>query len=268
MANSCAVAAGSSASLAATPVLPWLRAARPAHPQAAAAQAALAGWDGRMSADSAAPLIHWAWLRHLTRALFVDELGAEDFERLFGPRTFFDAVLGVIERGDAWWCDDKTTPAVETCAAISTQAMAAALDELTQRFGPDVSAWRWGPAHASVAEHRPFSRVKALARVFELRVPVGGDSYTVNATRVTLKPHPTTGELYLNEHGASMRALYDVANPAQSRVMHSSGQSGLPWSSRYRSFLQRWAGVDHVPLWPAAGEATAGGTLVLKPDGR
>jgi hypothetical protein len=50
--------------------------------------------------------------------------------------------------------------------------------------------------------------------------------------------------------------------------MHSSGQSGLPWSSRYRSFLQRWAGVDHVPLWPAAGEATAGGTLVLKPDGR
>ena len=255
-------------SLAVAPVLPWLRAARPEHPLAAAAQAALAGWDGRMAADSAAPLIHWAWLRQLTRALFVDEVGAEDFERLFGPRTFFDAVLGVIERDDAWWCDDKTTPAVESCGAISARAMAAALDELTQRFGPDVAAWRWGPAHASVAEHRPFSRVKALARVFELRVPVGGDTYTVNATRVTLKPHPTTGELYLNEHGASLRALYDVANPARSRVMHGSGQSGLPWSPHYRSFLPRWAGVDYVPLWPEGADATAGGTLVLKPGGR
>jgi penicillin amidase len=255
-------------SLAVAPVLAWLRAARPEHPQAAAAQAALAAWDGRMSADSAAPLIHWAWLRQLTRALFVDEVGAEDFERLFGPRTFFDAVLGVIERDDAWWCDDKTTPAVETCAALSTRAMAAALDELAQRFGPDVPAWRWGPAHATVAEHRPFSRVKALARVFELRVPVGGDTYTVNATRVTLKPHPSTGELYLNEHGASMRALYDLANPAQSRVMHSSGQSGLPWTTHYRSFLQRWAGVEYVPLWPEGADATAGGALVLKPGGR
>jgi len=254
-------------SLAVAPLLPWLRAARPGHPLAGAAQGVLAGWDGRMAADSAAPLIHWAWLRHLTRALFADEAGAEDFERLFGPRTFFDAVLGVVARNDAWWCDDKGTPAAETCAEISNRAMAAALDELSQRFGPDVAAWRWGRAHAAVGEHRPFSRVAALARWFELRVPVGGDSYTVNATRVSLKPHPAGGELYLNEHGPGLRALYDVAELSNSRVMHSTGQSGLPWATHYRSFVQRWAGVDYVPLWTAGADETAGGTLVLKPAG-
>jgi penicillin amidase len=50
--------------------------------------------------------------------------------------------------------------------------------------------------------------------------------------------------------------------------MHSSGQSGLPWSAHYRSFLPRWAGVDYVPLWPEGPNATAGGTLVLKPGAR
>ncbi|MFX4435537.1 penicillin acylase family protein, partial [Acinetobacter baumannii] len=90
---------------------------------------------------------------------------------------------------------------VETCAQQSAQALRSALDELQGSLGPDVSAWRWGRLHVARAEHRPFSSVPVLARWFELRAPVGGDSYTINVSRVGLTPDATTGELYLDEHG-------------------------------------------------------------------
>ena len=50
-----------------------------------------------------------------------------------------------------------------------------ALDELQALQGPDVAAWQWGKAHVARSEHRPFSRVKPLARWFEVRTPVGGE---------------------------------------------------------------------------------------------
>lgn len=257
---------GDQKSLAAQSLLPWMLRARPNHALTAAAQAQLAGWDGTMDADRAAPLIHWAWVRQLTRALLADEFGDEKaFARSFPARSFRDAVEGILARRDAWWCDDKSTPAVETCEDISARAMAAALDELSARHGADPSRWRWGDAHQAVSEHRPFSKVRALARVFELRTPVGGDTYTVNVSRVVLRPDAATGELYLNDHGPSLRALYDLADPRQSRVMHSSGQSGLPWSARYRAFVDSWTRVEYVPLWTEAADAAHGGTLVLRP---
>jgi penicillin amidase len=108
--------------------------------------------------------------------------------------------------------------------------------------------------------------VKALAGWFELRAPVGGDSYTVNVSRVSLKPDATTGEFYLDEHGPSLRGLYDLADRSRSRVIHSSGQSGIPWSPLYRGFAQRWRQVQGVPLFAPAGEAPAH-ELLLKPGG-
>jgi penicillin G amidase len=236
-------------------LLPWLQRAQSTHVLAAAAHEALAGFSGEMSADRAAPLVFWAWSRQMTRAVFMDELGgAQTFERVLGARSFRDALEGVLERNDAWWCDDKTTAAVvETCAMLADTALTRALDELQQRFGSEVSQWRWGAAHQARSEHRPFSRIKALAPLFELRAATGGDSYTLNAGRVSVKPDAVTGELYLNEHAASMRAIYDLGDPAQSRFMHSSGQSGLPWVRQYRDFARSWARVEYLPLWPAAG---------------
>jgi penicillin amidase len=238
-------------SLAAQQILPWLQRAKSDHPLAPAALAALKDFNGEMRADRAAPLIFWAWARALTRAVFVDELGGEGtFERVLGARTFRDALEGVLERNDAWWCDDKrTSGVVETCAMLSDIAFTRALDELRSRFGADVSKWRWGDAHVARSEHRPFSRIKALAPLFEIRTPSGGDTYTINVGRVSVKPDATTGELYLNEHAASLRALYDIGDVSQSRFMHSTGQSGLPWSAHYRDFARPWADVAYVPLW-------------------
>ena len=141
------------------------------------------------------------------------------------------------------------------------RAFGAALDELQAAQGTDVARWRWGESHIARSEHRPFSRVKALAPWFELRSAVGGDTYTVNVARVNMKPDPTTGEFYLDEHGPSLRALYDVGDPSQSRVMQSTGQSGIVFSPLYRSFVEPWTRVDYVPLWGGKTEHT----LTLQP---
>jgi penicillin amidase len=246
-------------SLATVRLLPFIRKAKSAHALAAAAQQQLVGFDGTMAADKAAPLIVWAWARQLAQGVFADEIGAELWER--SARGYRDALEGVLERNDAWWCDDKSTPAAETCEQQIDAAFTRALDELQAAQGPEVATWQWGRAHVARSEHRPFSRVKPLARWFELRSPVGGDTYTVNVSRVSLRPDSSTGELYLDEHGPSLRALYDLGDPSQSRFMHSSGQSGIPFSLQYRSFVERWAKVEYVPMWGGQTQ----GTLVLTP---
>ncbi len=250
-------------SLAAAKVLPWLMKAQSKHPLAEAAKKELQGFDGTMAADKAAPLIYWAWARALTQLVFADELGAAMYERTIGGRTFRDALEGVLARNDAWWCDDKSTPVAETCEQRNDLAFTRALDELQALQGPEPAQWKWGQAHQARSEHRPFSRVKALAALFESRTPVGGDTYTVNVSRVNFKADATTGEFYLDEHGPSLRALYDVGDLKNSKVMHSTGQSGVLFSPLYRSFVKPWAQVDYVPLWPQTAPTN---TLVLKPQ--
>ncbi|MFY9514022.1 MAG: penicillin acylase family protein [Rubrivivax sp.] len=251
-------------SLAAAPLLPWLLKAQSPHPLATAALAQLQGFDGTMAAERAAPLIFWAWTRQLTQGVFEDDLGPALWQRLAG-RSFRDALEGVLARNDASWCNDRRTPAAETCAVQSNAALGRALDELQARFGSDVARWRWGDAHVARSEHRPFSRVPLLARWFELRAPVGGDTHTVNVSRVGLKPDATTGELYLDEHGPSLRAIYDLDDPQRSRFMHSTGQSGIVFSPLYRSWVQAWAQVDYQPLWGSGGAPAQ--TLVVQPGG-
>ena len=249
-------------SLAVEPLLPWLRKARPAHPLLPVVAAEIESFDGTMDAGRIAPLIFWSWARQLTLGVFSDEVGETLLPRTLGTRSFRDALEGVLARNDSWWCDDKRTPAVETCEQQNTRALGRALDELELRYGADPSNWIWGRAHQARSEHRPFSRVPVLKDLFELRTPVGGDTYTVNVSRVSLRPDATTGELFLDEHGPSMRALYDLGDPARSRVMFSSGQSGIVFSPRYRSFVKPWAAVQYRPLWSAAPPAA---TLQLVP---
>jgi len=251
-------------SMAALKLLPFAQAAHSVHPLAEAAQKRLQAFDGGMSADGAAPLILSAWVRHLTRAIFEDDLGPVLYQRQLGQRSFRDALEAVLARGQTEWCDDLRTERVETCDMQIDAAMTAALDEIARSQGREVSAWRWGRAHQARSEHRPFSQVGALSRLFELRVPVGGDAYTVNAARPTLRADLKTGEVDLNEHGPSLRALYDLNDPRRSRFIQSTGQSGLPFSRHHADLMRLWAEGGYVPLW-ANEQSAAQPLLTLTP---
>ncbi len=89
---------------------------------------------------------------------------------------FFRNVLMGEDNADIW-CDDTATEAMEDCAAILERSLSLAVAELEQRYGSDRNDWLWGPIHTAVSDHNPMTNVPVLKDLFDLDVPVGGDSY-------------------------------------------------------------------------------------------
>ncbi|MEJ7929253.1 penicillin acylase family protein [Ramlibacter sp. AN1015] len=228
-------------SLATRRLLPVLQATTGTHPLAAAARKQLQGFDGDMRADGAAPLIFAVWADELTRALVVPRLGQARFDALYGKRSFRAGLESMLEdpQAGAWWC------APQGCAAQSAAALDRALERIASEHGREVAAWRWGAAHPALSTHRPFGNVAALARWFDVRVPTGGDAWTVNVGQYA----PNNALLpFANRHAASLRALYDLADLERSQFIYQTGQSGLVFSPRYRDMSDAWAQVQYRPL--------------------
>ena len=224
---------------AALRLLPHLRAARSTHPLAARAQALLRDFDGDMRADRAAPLIVAAWADELTRGLVAPRVGAARFAATYGRRDFRAAIEGILERGDAWWCQPLD------CEGQAAAALDRALDRLAARYGHAPERWQWGAAHPALSAHRPFGGVPALARWFDVSVPSPGDPYTVNVGQYNAAE---AREPFASRHAPSLRALYDLQDPERSLFIYQTGQSGLVFSPRYRDMAQAWATGHYRPL--------------------
>ncbi|MDP3311684.1 MAG: penicillin acylase family protein, partial [Polaromonas sp.] len=224
---------------ATTRLLPFLQKTTSQHALAAEAQAQLAGFDGVMRADSAAPLIFSVWVDELTRGVIGGKLGEARLKSMYGKRHFRSAIEEMMERDDKAWCG------AAGCAAQSTAALDRALTALQATRGGQPATWKWGDAHQALSAHRPFSNVPALARFFDVSVPTGGDSFTVNVGQYW----PNDAKFpFANRHAASLRAVYDLADLEKSQFIYQTGQSGLVFSSRYRDMSASWVGVAYRPL--------------------
>jgi penicillin G amidase len=219
--------------------------------------AKLAAWDGAMAAERSEPLIMMAWWREFTRALYADELG-EAFRGSWAARAVF---VNNVLSGQSHWCDNVRTAPVETCERLLSDSLEKALEDLRRRYGDD---WKWGEAHVARHRHRPFTREPWLARVFDIRVPSGGDAYTVNAGAVDFSDE---AEPFANRHAPSLRAISDLADPQASVFIHSGGQSGNPLSAHYRNFAAAWARGEYAPMITERRRLEAEGVqrLVLSP---
>lgn len=245
-------------------ILPLLLKAKAASTEAQQVLQQLGRWDTNMTVAGAEPLIVSAWLRELGRLIYADELG-DLFNAEWAHRAEFMQHVLADTGGQGHWCDDVNTPAKETCAELLPKALELALADLKRRYGDDRSRWRWGDAHFALSEHRPFGRQPLLARLFDIRVPSPGDTYTVDVGRNTLSNET---EPFASRHAASLRAIYDLAEPDKSVYIHSTGQSGNLLSPLYRNFAARWARVEYIPMSMRRADAEAGelGTLRLKPQ--
>jgi penicillin G amidase len=203
----------------------------------------LTTWDANMRADRPEPLIFTAWVRETVRALYRDDLGAV-FDRYFDTRA--PALIRLLEGKASGrdWCNDRTTPGRESCGAMLAAALNRALGDLEMRYGADRSKWRWGPVHYAHGEHRPFSSVEWLARYFNVEVPTPGGNYTLNRGKMDFELEPP----FANRHASSYRGIYDLADLERSLYIHTTGQSGNPFSPYYRSFAERWAKVDYIEI--------------------
>jgi penicillin amidase len=230
-------------SLAAQKLLPTIQSVQSDQPMAAAVQAQLKGFDGKMSKDTIAGTIVNLWADELTRSVLADKLGADKLKNLYGKRQFRQGLEEIIAadsgKGNKAWC------APQSCTERYAAAFDATLNKLGDLYGKDVSLWRWGKIHLALSSHKPFSSVPVLKNFFTVSVPSVGDPYT-----------PNVGQYYLNEidrpfasrHAASLRAVYDLSDLENSQYIYQTGQSGLVFSSRYKDMAQDWSNTKFRKL--------------------
>ena len=251
---------GDTLSRLAVELLPTALAAHPSTGEGRQAHDLLVGWKGDMTIDSAAPLVFTAWYRELTRLVYEDELG-DLFRDSWDLRGAFMISVMKGEGGYARWCDDVRTKNLETCATMAARAFDLAAGELAKRFGAP-SEWRWGRAHTAAGDHRPFSFVPVVKRLFSITPETPGDSFTVNVGGITIRDPERP---FVNRHAASLRAIYDLANLERSVFMQSTGQSGNVLSPWYSSFADRWARVEYITIPTRRESISPAYTLTLKP---
>jgi penicillin amidase len=255
-------------SLAAQELLPIVRQTTPRSDRARTALAELSKWNGDMAVERWEPLLFTAWMREASRAIFADELGDALMKDYWEQRNIHLSMVNVLRNKDGQgnWCRDINAPAAkpQTCAELLATSLDTALDDLERRYGKDRSKWRWGDAHAARFEHRPFGKAPVLNRIFDIRVPMPGDTFTVNVGRPAMRDE---ADPYSTRHAAGYRALYDLSDLEKSRFIQGTGQSGDVVSPLYRSYSKRWAEVEYLPMQMKRESVEKGsmGTLRLHP---
>ena len=141
------------------------------------------------------------------------------------------------------WCDDVRTPRAETCDELLAESLDRALGDLRSRYGADPrmalgrSASRRSTGIGRLAA-MPCSRGSSTSRCPPRATPTPSTS---GRTDFNDDAAP-----YANRHAASLRAIYDLADPQASLFIHSGGQSGNPLSPHYRSFAHAWARGEYI----------------------
>lgn len=208
-------------------VVPLLLDTAPSDDASRDALARLRGWNREFAPESVPATIYAAWYAELS-TMPEDEIGEP---AAAGVRSRF--LLRALA-GDSAWCDDVRTPRRETCADFKTATLARALALLRSRLGPEVESWRWERLHRARFPHAVFDLVPLLSRLFSLETGQGGDGSTVN-----VGAYRRDGSFRMTD-GPSYRQIIDLGDPAASRFVGTTGQSGNPFESGYRDFLPLW----------------------------
>ncbi|MCB1427608.1 MAG: penicillin acylase family protein [Nitratireductor sp.] len=225
----------------------------------------LMAWNGMMDGDRPEPLILSAWHRYFNKTVFADDLGEYFSYAPIANGNLTRAINILTTGGSRNWCDRIDTSKVETCGDALFQSLETALSELSKEYGNDWTKWRWAAAHASIHEHRPFSKVTALSPYFTITRDMQGGPYTLMRAQnhYSEKSHP-----YATVHASAFRGIYDLSNMEDSLYIISTGQSGNVMSPYYDSMVADWAAVKYVKI-PSNAETygkQALGTFTLHPE--
>jgi penicillin amidase len=248
-------------SLHARALLPRLLAhATPTEPQDRAAVERLRAWDDDARGDLAAPALFEAWFLQLAPTIVGDELGPvlESYQGRFSSITRF-IELSIDAHPE--WCDTAGTSRRETCDEAVTAALHAAVAQLTERLGPEMSRWRWDAVHTAVFPHQGLDAVGALRPLLSRTMPNGGDWSTVNVG-------PVAADTPFEQRSVpGYREIIDLSPANDSRFLDAVGMSGHVLSTHYDDFLPDWQATRHRKMRMDRLEVESGaiGRLRLRP---
>jgi penicillin amidase len=208
----------------------------------------LRDWDGRMSADSAAPTIETKARQELVRLLLEPKLGGaavrpDHGELNHGELTWKSYhwsmstvwLENVLTKQPARWLPhgysdygSLLTAAVEN---VVTQTGLSVNDQskLDSLAPSDLNQWTWGKNHPVEIEHLVLRRLPLIGRFTGPGLyPLSGSGYTVRAVG--------------RDHGPSERITWNFANFDESTLNLVTGESGIFLSPYYMDQWAAWYG--------------------------
>jgi penicillin amidase len=200
----------------------------------------LRSWDGRLDPETIAGTIYQAFILRLAREVARAAIGDRDLcERYldradngFTPHTtspwrWHSHLMKLWEEGDEGLIGRPWDELV-------LEALAGALDDLGDRFGPDPEGWRWGRVHEMEFPHPLGEANPLLRRLLNRRLRAGGAQETVS--QIAYDPN----DPYRAVWAPSWRMVADPADPERSRWQMFTGQSGHPASPHYDDLQPDW----------------------------
>ncbi len=250
-------------SLPAEALRPYLLAAEPQDELQARALDLVEAWDLYLEADRAGASVYQTWYWFLVQNTFRDELGDELLSS-YQNSYHLETMLELMPQADSPWFDDKTTPQIEARDDIVRRSLADAIAWLSVRYGDNPERWEWGRIHTKTFVHQPLgqSGIGLLEGLFNSdTIPARGDSYTVDAASFD------NNQPFAMGSGVSQRYIADLSDLDNSRIIHTTGQSGHLFHRHREDFIPIWQSVEYHPMLYSreAVESYADATLTLTP---
>lgn len=219
----------------------------------------LLDWDYQMDVNSGQAALFAIFWQSLHENIFSDQIGEfiEDNSITFSAYTI---VTLTDDPSNIWW-DDVNTNEVETMDDILKVSLQEGYDNAVELLGDDEAEWRWGTLHIAEFNSNPLglSGIEQLENIVNRSIPVSGGPISVNAAR-------GQGD-FIVASGVSERVIYDLADWDSSLSVHTTGQSGHPYSPHYDDMLELWSNIQYKPmLWTREKvEEASVSKLTLKP---
>ncbi len=205
----------------------------------------LRDWDGRMSADSAAPMIETRARQELVRMLLEPKLGPAPF----GPdrgglswKSYHWAMSSVwlenvLTKQPARWLPagyydygSLLTAAMENAVKHPlSETVLGSPSKIDSRAPADLSQWKWGKNYPVEINHLVLSQIPLIGRFTGPGLhPLSGDGFTVKAVG--------------RGFGPSERLTWNFANFDESTLNVVTGESGIFLSPYYMDQWSAWYG--------------------------
>jgi penicillin amidase len=231
-----------------------------------AALSHLGAWEYEMKAESAAAAVYAFVFEAVTEHVFRDEVPSFAWP-LISHGTAESAITELLNEPDNLLWDDRVTSERERASDILARSLAAGVYRLSQEQGDDPASWEWGNSHSLTLENQSLgqSGIGIVERLLNRGpFPIDGGPTTVSpAGWNASEPFDVT-------FGVSQRAIYDLADPSNSRFIHPTGQSGHAFHRHYDDMVEPYLNLQyHRSNWTyeEAREAAGGRRLVLEPEG-
>ena len=205
-------------------------------------------WDGRLDADTVAGTIYQAFLLRLGREVARCAIGDRDLCERWLDRAdngFTPHVTSPWRWHShlmALWAEADEGLIGRPWDGLVLEALAGALDDLTDRFGPDQGEWRWGDVHEMEFPHALGAANPLANRILNRKVRAGGAQEAV--CQVAYDPN----DPYRAVWGPSWRMVADPTDPDRSRWQMFTGNSGHPASPHYDDLQPRWLAGKTQPM--------------------